>query len=67
MFKLNFAGSPKTELAKSETQPVGRRNFLRYAGVTAASSAIVLVGCKDNDPPMAVLSGVDLGPVIPVF
>jgi hypothetical protein len=60
MFKLNFASSPKTDLAKSEIQPVGRRNFLRYAGVTAASTAIVLVGCKDDDPPMAA-GGVDLG------
>lgn len=60
MFKSKFANSKEEGLDKSVNQPVGRRNFLRYAGVTAASGAIVLVGCKDNDPPVAA-GAVNLG------
>ena len=39
-------------------RPVRRRSFLRVAGATAASSALVLAGCDDDDPePVAPATG----------
>ena len=45
-------------------QPVGRRLFLGYAGLTAASAAVLLTGCKDDEDDMpqgVVLSNDDTG------
>jgi hypothetical protein len=40
--------------------PVGRRAFVKYAGVTAGVAALIVAGCDDDDAPMNT-NGVDLG------
>ncbi len=59
MPKQIIANPSDYQLEKGVLQPVGRRLFLRYAGMTAATSALLLAGCdKDDDNKM---TGVNLG------
>jgi hypothetical protein len=61
MFKLPFAKANEADREQKIYNP-NRRLFLQYAGLTAASSAIFLAGCKDDDDNTpATAKDVDLG------
>ncbi|MDJ1493904.1 ferritin-like domain-containing protein [Cytophagaceae bacterium DM2B3-1] len=45
---------------KGMLTPMGRGSFLKYLGASAALTALVLTGCKDDDDDMTI-QGVNLG------
>jgi hypothetical protein len=52
--------NPMDANRQHKIQPISRRSFFGYAGVTALTSALVLSGCKDDDSGMPN-TGVNLG------
>lgn len=42
-------------------QPVNRRSFLRYTGVAAAATGLILAGCNDDDDPSTDNTMVNVG------
>lgn len=42
-------------------KPVERRSFLRYAGVTACATGLLLVGCNNDDDDVAAQNAVNVG------
>ncbi len=59
MSKFIVAPPQAGERAEDQRQAPSRRIFLHYAGITAATAALVLTGCKQDDEVSP--SGVDLG------